>query len=257
MINNLKAIKLNAWDDIAIRKIQEARGEELSALEMRYYITTISQTLLWFAPIGMSMASIGLYQYLNNEIVIQDIFSSLGIFTSFKGLLRNLPNTLNVLVETLLSLGRIEKFLDLPEVDDSNIEKDDEITMKKKIALQITNGSFTWNKNYQEQKSKISERLNINIHEEKKDSEPNNKDIINNNSSAKKPKLRRNTMMGLSMPPLDQKKKNEFFSSDDESSEENNSNENEDSEDKSDDENDAISLNESQKGTKDQKIYAL
>ena len=257
MINNLKAIKLNAWDDIAIRKIQEARGEELSALEMRYYITTISQTLLWFAPIGMSMASIGLYQYLNNEIVIQDIFSSLGIFTSFKGLLRNLPNTLNVLVETLLSLGRIEKFLDLPEVDDSNIEKDDEITMKKKIALQITNGSFTWNKNYQEQKSKISERLNIDIHEEKKDSEPNNKDIINNNTSAKKPKLRRNTMMGLSMPPLDQKKKNEFFSSDDESSEENNSNENEDSEDKSDDENDAISLNESQKGTKDQKIYAL
>ena len=258
MINNLKAIKLNAWDDIAIRKIQEARGEELSALEMRYYITTISQTLLWFAPIGMSMASIGLYQYLNDKIVIQDIFSSLGIFTSFKGLLRNLPNTLNVLVETLLSLGRIEKFLDLPEVDDSNIEKDDEITMKKKIALQITNGSFTWNKNYQEEKSKISERLNINIHEKRKDSEPNNKDINNiNNSSAKKPKLRRNTMMGLSIPPLDQKKKNEFFSSDDESLEEKNSNENEDSDDKSEDENDAISLNESQKGTKDQKIYAL
>ena len=252
MINNLKAIKLNAWDDIAIKKIQEARGEELSSLEMRYYITTISQTLLWFAPIAMSIASIGLYQYINKEFKIEDIFASLGIFTSFKGLLRNLPNTLNILVETLLSLGRIEKFLDLPEVDDSNIEKDDEATSKKKIALQITNGSFTWDKNYQEKKNKFSEQLNLNIHEEEKGKEDNI-----NNSSAKKPKLRRNTMIQLNMPPLNQKKKNEFFSSDDESSEENDSNENEKSEDKNEDDNDAISLNESQKGVKLQRSLTL
>ena len=63
MINNLKVIKLNGWDDIALRKIQEARGEELNALESRYYITTISQTLLWLSPVAMSLASLGLYQY--------------------------------------------------------------------------------------------------------------------------------------------------------------------------------------------------
>ena len=252
MITNLKAIKLNAWDDIAIRKIQEARGEELNALDLRYYITTISQTLLWFAPIAMSLVSIGLYQYLNDEFKIEDIFASLGIFTSFKGLLRNLPNTLNVIVETLLSLGRIEKFLDLPEVDDSNIEKDDDITMKKKIALQITNGNFTWNNNYETTKSKISEKLNVNLHEEEKTE--NDNDIANyNRAGAKKTKMRRNTMLGLSLPPFDNKKKNEFFSSEEESSEENS--------DEKDDinlaENDAISLNESQKGTKSQKSYAL
>ena len=101
---------MNAWDDLAIKKIQEARGEELNALDMRYYVTTISQTLLWFAPIAMSIASIGFYQYLNDEFKIEDVFTSLGIFTSFKGLLRNLQNTLDVFVETLISLGRIEKF---------------------------------------------------------------------------------------------------------------------------------------------------
>ena len=55
------------------------------------------------------------------------------------------------------------------------------------------------------------------------------------------------------------KKKNEFFSSDEESSEEEKSNSNnEASQEKSDNsEDDALSLNESQKGTKDQKIYAL
>ena len=259
MINNLKSIKLNAWDDLAIKKIQEARGEELNALDMRYYVTTISQTLLWFAPIAMSIASIGFYQYLNDEFKIEDVFTSLGIFTSFKGLLRNLPNTLDVFVETLISLGRIEKFLELPEVDDSNIEKYDDNTMNKNIALQIVNGNFTWNKNYQTKKSKISEKLNINIHgEEEKVQSPKK---LGNSANIRKNKLRRKTMMDLPVPQFNQKKKNDFFSSDeDESSEESNSNSNENSSEKSDkiiNDDDAISLDESQTGIKSQKTYAL
>jgi ABC-type multidrug transport system fused ATPase/permease subunit len=221
---------------------------------MRYYITTISQTLLWFAPIAMSIASIGLYQYLNDEFKIADVFTSLGIFTSFKGLLRNLPNTLDVFVETLISLSRIEKFLDLQEVDDTNIEKYEDISMKNKIALQITNGNFTWNKNYKP-KSIISEKLNINIHEEEKDM--NNKI---NSADVRKPKLRRKTMMELKVPDFNNKKKNEFFSSDDESSEESSSKSDENTIEeniKKVDEDDAISLNESQKGIKNPKLYAL
>ena len=257
MINNLKAIKLNAWDDIAVKKIQEARGEQINALDLRYYITTISQTLLWFAPISMSLVSIGFYQYLNDDFKIEDVFASLGIFTSFKGLLRNLPNTLNILVETLISLSRIEKFLDLPEVDDSNILKDDDATIKKKIALQISHGNFTWNQNYQTLKSKISEKLKININDDEK--EANEKKLnIENDTSAKKPKIRRNTVMGLSsLPQFNTKKKNEFFSSDDESSEKNSDENSDEKSDKIIDEDNAISLNESQKGTKDQKIYNL
>ena len=254
VINNLKVIKLNAWDDLAIEKIQVARGQELNALDMRYYITTISQTLLWFAPIAMSIASIGLYQYLNDEFKIADVFTSLGIFTSFKGLLRNLPNTLDVFVETLISLSRIEKFLDLQEVDDTNIEKYEDISMKNKIALQITNGNFTWNKNYKP-KSIISEKLNINIHEEEK--YMNNKI---NSADVRKPKLRRKTMMELKVPDFNNKKKNEFFSSDDESSEESGSESDENTIEeniKKVEEDDAISLNESQKGIKNPKLYAL
>jgi ABC-type bacteriocin/lantibiotic exporter with double-glycine peptidase domain len=172
MINNLKVIKLNAWDDIALKKIQEARGEELNALNSRYYITTISQTLLWLAPIAMSVASIGLYQYLNDEFIIEDIFTSLGIFTSFQGLIKILPNTLDIFVETLISLKRIENFLELPEVDDSNITKYDDNTMKNNIALQISNGNFTWNKNYIDKNKKI---IDINPNKKENDEEKDKK----------------------------------------------------------------------------------
>jgi ABC-type bacteriocin/lantibiotic exporter with double-glycine peptidase domain len=198
MINNLKVIKLNAWDDIALKKIQEARGEELNALNSRYYITTISQTLLWLAPIAMSVASIGLYQYLNDEFIIEDIFTSLGIFTSFQGLIKILPNTLDIFVETLISLKRIENFLVLPEVDDSNITKYDDNTMKNNIALQISNGNFTWNKNYIDKNKKI---IDINPNKKENDEEKDKK------NRKKIPKRR----TCIELNKLDLKKKMNFF----------------------------------------------
>ena len=146
VINNLKFMKLNGLDNLAINNITESRVEELHALELRYYITTISQTLLWFAPVAMSVASIGLYQYLNNGIIIQNIFTSLGIFTSLQSIIKNLPTSLDILFETLFSLKRIENFLALYEINDSIIEKYNSELMRQKIILQIENGYFTWDK---------------------------------------------------------------------------------------------------------------
>ena len=208
MINNLKVIKLNGWDDIALKKIQEARGEELNVLESRYYITTISQTLLWLAPIAMSVSSIGLYQYLSDDFNIEDIFTSLGIFTSFQSLIKILPTTLDIFVETLISLRRIEKFLELIEVDDSNIIKYDDDTMKKNIALKITNGNFTWNKNYINKSKKLEINLNKIAHEED----------IDKKIKIRKNVPRRNTCIELNKIDINIKK--DFFSSDENEEEE-------------------------------------
>ena len=266
MINNLKVIKLNGWDDVALTKIQEARGEELNALNLRYYITTISQTLLWFAPIAMSVASIGLYQYLNDDFKIEDIFTSLGIFTSFQGLIKILPNTLDIFVETLISLKRIEKFLELPEVNDSNIVKYDDNTMKQNIAIQITNGNFTWNKNY------LDKKLNfLDIHKKENDEEK---------GKQRKNIPKRRTYLELNK--LDIKKKNAFFSSEESEDEEKDKkniknkiieNENENNKDKKKENNDdinelddnnnnkedddALSANTSEENLNKKKIYAL
>ena len=262
MINNLKVIKLNGWDDIALKKIQEARGEELNVLGSRYYITTISQTLLWLAPIAMSVASIGLYQYLNDDFKIEDIFTSLGIFTSFQSLLKILPTTLDIFAETLISLRRIEQFLELSEVDDSNIIKYDDNTMKKNIALQITNGNFTWNKNYLNKTNKLE------INKE-------NEETKDKKNERRKNVGRRRTCIELNK--LDLNKKNEFFSSGDSNEEEreknkkfikneferngkyeNEKNKKEDESDKNSiKEEDALSANSSEKNISIKKIYTL
>ena len=144
--NNLKVIKLYGWDNFFLQKIQSARNEELDALNKRYYITTISQTLLWLAPIAMSVSSIGLYQFINKTFKVEDMFTCLAIFTSIQNPMRMLPTTFDIIMETIASMKRIEYFLKLPEIQNDKIIRNDFVTKNKGIAIQIINGTFKWGK---------------------------------------------------------------------------------------------------------------
>ena len=187
--NNLKVIKLYGWDNIFLEKIDLQRKEELLALDKRYFITTISQTLLWLAPISMSICSIGVYQYLNESFKIEDIFTCLAIFTSIQGPMRNLPTTFDIILEAISSLKRVETFLKLPEIESNKILKNDNITKKNGIDIQIINGCFNWgktliNKNNQNntnnKKNIINTNINKNIELSKINTNKNNSNINNN-----------------------------------------------------------------------------
>jgi len=114
--NNLKVIKLYGWDYMFLEKMQSARNEELEVLNKRYYITTISQALLWLAQIPMSVSSIWLYQYINKTFKVEDMLTCLAIFTSIQNPMRSLPTTFDIIMETIASMKRIEYFFKLPEI---------------------------------------------------------------------------------------------------------------------------------------------
>ena len=179
--NNLKVIKLYGWDDFFLRKIQNSRNEEIDALNGRYYITTISQTLLWLAPIAMSVSSIGIYQYINKTFKVEDMFTCLAIFTSIQNPMRSLPTTFDIIMETITSMKRIEYFLKLPEIQNDKIIRDDLDTKNEGIAIQITDGTFKWGKilTYQT----FQKQNNINLNENKKETEKKINNVFNINDN--------------------------------------------------------------------------
>ena len=131
---------INKYEDNNINNRE--KKDELQALNIRYYITTISQTLTWLAPIAMSVCSFGLYQYINKTFKAEDIFTCLAIFISIQSPMRNLPTSFDIILETIACMKRIEYFLKLPEIQDNKIIKND--SGKKEIAIQIINGKFKW-----------------------------------------------------------------------------------------------------------------
>ena len=73
-----------------------------------YNVSTINIFLLWCAPIIVSTISIGVYQYLETTLKLSDMLACITIFGMIQEPIRNLPWMFNTLMETMVSLKRIE-----------------------------------------------------------------------------------------------------------------------------------------------------
>ena len=142
--DNLKVLKLYSWEDEFLNRIDTARDAEIENLRKRFDVSNINLSLLWFAPVATSVASIGVYQYYNDTLKVEDIFTCLGIFTSLQGPLRMIPVILNNFYETSISMARIQKYLGEDEIREGNIIRNDEQTNKEGIAIKVENGCFSW-----------------------------------------------------------------------------------------------------------------
>ena len=142
--NNLKVLKLYAWEDEYLNRINSAREDEINNLEKRFKTQNLSQTIGWFAPVATSVASIGAYQYFNDTLRIEDIFTSLGIFAAIQGPIRMLPMIFNNFYETSISMRRIEKYLNEEEINERNIILNDKETKARGVMIKVENGDFSW-----------------------------------------------------------------------------------------------------------------
>ena len=82
----------------------------MSMLKKIFNVTNINRTLLWFSPIATAVVSIGTYQYFTTNIKIEDIFTCLGILSSIQEPIRSLAMIYTNMLETLISMKRIENF---------------------------------------------------------------------------------------------------------------------------------------------------
>ena len=73
-----------------------------------FNVSTFNIFLLWCAPIMVSTISIGVYQYIETHLKLSDMLACITIFNYIQEPIRNLPWMFNTLMETLVSLKRIE-----------------------------------------------------------------------------------------------------------------------------------------------------
>ena len=114
------------------------------------YINNVNSSILWFAPIAMTIMTIYIYQYIykETEIEVENIYTFLNIFIKINGPIRNIPTTLQTLYETYVSMKRIGNFLKCSEENEGiSYYENNNIDLKNKgIMVKIEKGAFTWGK---------------------------------------------------------------------------------------------------------------
>lgn len=121
-LNGIKVIKYLAWEDVASKKIEALRANELRCLKRFNLLFSTTLSLTFWTPIfatTISIATLSIMSYRNpdpnNTFSIIKITAVISAFSKLVNPLRLVPNILNSLIQGRTGIARITSFLRAPE----------------------------------------------------------------------------------------------------------------------------------------------
>ncbi|KAF8888549.1 multidrug resistance-associated ABC transporter [Infundibulicybe gibba] len=117
LLGGIRMLKFMAWERSFEAKVLRIRGKELKYQRLNYIIETL-WTCIWHAsPIFVTVVSFWHFTVVRNQVLTPSIaFTSIIVFTEMKFALSALPETFINILQSLVSLRRIEKYLNGAEV---------------------------------------------------------------------------------------------------------------------------------------------
>ncbi|XP_055637767.1 ATP-binding cassette sub-family C member 10 [Toxorhynchites rutilus septentrionalis] len=116
-IAGAKHIKLNAWEDVFVDKIEKVRREEVSFLSKRKYLDALCVYFWATTPVLMCVLTFGTSVLLGNTLTAATTYTSVALLNMLIGPLNAFPWVLNGLVEACVSLKRVQQLIDLPNIN--------------------------------------------------------------------------------------------------------------------------------------------
>ena len=158
----IKIVKLYSWEKYFTKKITKERNEELKYSKKINSINVLIKCIFWSTGPIMSFASICAYNYLNEEMNLSNALTGLFIFHSLADPLFLLPEYINGLIDSLISLKRIEVFLNKKEYNPTELIKNLNPNKDEKIAIEIDALDFGIIKKREEFEKDVEEKEEIN-----------------------------------------------------------------------------------------------
>ncbi|KAH8377825.1 hypothetical protein KR093_007269 [Drosophila rubida] len=116
----IKIIKLNAWDEVFLRKIQAARKQELKYLNKDAMYWTFMTILTHISTVLITLVTLAIYvclpQDLRPNFNASHLFSALALFQQLTVPLLIFPITVPIIIAARVSTRRLERFLHAPEI---------------------------------------------------------------------------------------------------------------------------------------------
>ncbi|CAD8204753.1 unnamed protein product [Paramecium octaurelia] len=154
----IKFIKINALEQFFQEKIFKLRQIELKCIKDRLKYFSINVFMGWLSPQMILSFTFGLYVLLGNQLIPSKTFPIIGLLSILAASLQLLPISLNDLLETKISLKRIQNFLDSQELMNDLYCKN----KSESSALDIAQGNFFWRKECIEEQQ-ILKNINISV----------------------------------------------------------------------------------------------
>ncbi|XP_009988302.1 PREDICTED: canalicular multispecific organic anion transporter 2 [Tauraco erythrolophus] len=145
ILGGIKVLKLYAWEPSFSEKVLEIRKNELRVLKKSAYLNSLS-TFAWISsPFLVALTTFAVYVSVGEKNILdaEKAFVSLSLFNILKFPLSMLPQVISNIVQTSVSLKRIQQFLSHDELDPNCVETK---VIAPGCAVSVTNATFSWGK---------------------------------------------------------------------------------------------------------------
>ncbi|XP_050740740.1 multidrug resistance-associated protein 1 isoform X7 [Drosophila biarmipes] len=142
VLSGIKVLKLYAWEPSFEKQVLDIRDKEIATLRSTAYLNAGTSFLWSCAPFLVSLVTFATYVLIdeNNVLDATKTFVSLSLFNILRFPLTMLPMLITNLVQTQVSVNRINKFLNSEELDPNSVLHD----KSKPHPMSIENGEFSW-----------------------------------------------------------------------------------------------------------------
>ncbi|XP_021826993.1 ABC transporter C family member 10-like isoform X2 [Prunus avium] len=142
---NMKVLKLYAWETHFKNAIEKLRKEEqkwLSVVQLRKAYNTY---LFWSSPVLVSAATFGACYFLKVPLHANNVFTFVATLRLVQNPIRSIPEVIGVVIQAKVAYERIVKFLEAPELQNTNVWKSNLENVNHSII--IKSASFSWEEN--------------------------------------------------------------------------------------------------------------
>ncbi|XP_063790449.1 multidrug resistance-associated protein 1-like [Pseudophryne corroboree] len=143
ILQGIKVLKLYAWENAFMKKVQDFRMMELKAVKKIALMFSGALALFVASPFWVSLTMFGVFLAVdkNNVLDAQKAFVTIILLNILRIPLRMFPHAISLVVQSLVSLKRLAKFFSEEELEPGNVET---LDTSSKNDIVVQDGTFTW-----------------------------------------------------------------------------------------------------------------
>ncbi|XP_054263384.1 multidrug resistance-associated protein 1 isoform X4 [Macrosteles quadrilineatus] len=142
ILSGIKVLKLYAWEPSFEQQVLKIRAKEMKVLKTAAYLNACTSFIWACAPFLVSLVTFAVYVLIDERNILdaKTAFVSLSLFNILRFPLSMLPFLITNMVQTGVSIKRINKFMNSEELDPNSVQHDH----SESDPVVVENGTFSW-----------------------------------------------------------------------------------------------------------------